>query len=149
MTLDIAHLRSWIDRTEVLEDTVTVAPLRALTATLDRDDAPQRAGDAVPPCWHWLYFLPIHRQSELGPDGHPRRGGFLPPVPLPRRMWAGSRIGFVAPLRVATSPTRSARWNASRPPAHIRRGSSTGGRKPPRRGWPSAPSSLCLASGRK
>jgi 3-methylfumaryl-CoA hydratase len=109
MTVDIEHLRRWIDRTEVAEDTVTVAPLRALTATLDRDDPPQRAGDAVPPCWHWLYFLPVYRQSELGPDGHPRRGGFLPPVPLPRRMWAGSRIGFVAPLRVGQAIARSSR----------------------------------------
>ena len=109
MTIDIAHLRSWIDRTEEAEDTVTVAPLRALTATLDRDDAPQRPGDAVPPCWHWLYFLPIQRQSELGPDGHPRRGGFLPPVPLPRRMWAGSRIEFIAPLRVGQAIARTSR----------------------------------------
>jgi hypothetical protein len=61
------------------------------TATLDRDDAPPQAGTVLAPLWHWLYFLPQHRQSELGPDGHARRGGFLPPVPLPRRMWAGGR----------------------------------------------------------
>jgi 3-methylfumaryl-CoA hydratase len=109
MSVDIEHLRSWIDRTETVEDTVTVAPLRALTATLDRDDAPCGASDAVPPCWHWLYFLPTHRQSEIGPDGHPKRGGFLPPVPLPRRMWAGSRIEFVAPLRVGQAIARTSR----------------------------------------
>jgi 3-methylfumaryl-CoA hydratase len=109
MTVDIEHLRGWIDRTETVEDTVTLTPLRALTATLDRDDAPQGAGDPVPACWHWLYFLPTHRQSEIGSDGHPRRGGFLPPVPLPRRMWAGSRIGFVAPLRVGQSIVRTSR----------------------------------------
>ena len=50
--------------------------------------------------WHWLYFLPHARESEIGPDGHPKRGGFLPPVPLPRRMWAGSRIQWLAPLSV-------------------------------------------------
>ena len=50
------------------------------------------AGTVLPPLWHWLYFLPQHRQSELGPDGHAKRGGFLPPVPLPRRMWAGGRL---------------------------------------------------------
>jgi 3-methylfumaryl-CoA hydratase len=107
--LDIEHLRSWIDRTETVHDVVTAAPLRALTATLDHEGAPQGAGDPVPPCWHWLYFLPVHRQSEIGPDGHARRGDFLPPVPLPRRMWAGSRIEFVAPLRVGQSITRSSR----------------------------------------
>jgi 3-methylfumaryl-CoA hydratase len=107
--VDVEHLRSWIGRTETADDTVTLAPLRALTGTLDRDDAPQREGDPVPPCWHWLYFLPIHRHSEIGPDGHPRRGGFLPPVPLPRRMWAGSRLKFVVPLRVGQSIARTSR----------------------------------------
>jgi 3-methylfumaryl-CoA hydratase len=107
MDVDIAYLQSWIGRTETVDDVVTPAPLRALTATLDRDDPPLGAGDAVPPCWHWLYFLPAARQSEIGPDGHPKRGGFLPPVPLPRRMWAGSRIEFNAPLRVGQSLSRS------------------------------------------
>lgn len=109
MGLDIEHLRTWIGRTEALDDVVTLAPLKALTATLDRDDPPRREGDPVPPCWHWLYFLPVHRQSEIGPDGHPERGGFLPPVPLPRRMWAGSRIEFKAPLRVGQSLSRLSR----------------------------------------
>ena len=107
-TLDIEHLRSWIGRTEVMEDVATLAPLRALTATLDRDDAPQ-AGDAVPPCWHWLYFLPTHRQSDIGADGHARRGGFLPPVPLPRRMWAGSQIEFLVPVRAGQALARLSR----------------------------------------
>jgi 3-methylfumaryl-CoA hydratase len=109
MTVDIKHLRSWIDRTEVADDTVTLAPLRALSATLDREDAPRTTGDLLSPCWHWLYFLPVHRQSEIGPDGHARRGGCLPPVRLPRRMWAGSRIEFVSPLRVGQAITRTSR----------------------------------------
>jgi 3-methylfumaryl-CoA hydratase len=109
MTVDIEHLRTWIDRTETVADTVTPAPLRGLTATLDRVDAPQDVGDAVPPCWHWLYFLPMARQSEIGPDGHPKRGGFQPPVPLPRRMWAGRRIRFDTPLRVGQKITRTSR----------------------------------------
>ena len=109
MTLDIEHLRSWIDRTESVHDVATVVPLRALSATLDRDDAAMDAGTEVPPCWHWLYFLPLHRQSAIGPDGHPRRGGFLPPVPLPRRMWAGSRIEFLAPLRAGQTISRHSR----------------------------------------
>jgi 3-methylfumaryl-CoA hydratase len=98
--IDIDHLRQWIGREERTDDVVTTFPVRALSATLDRDDPAPRDGDALPPLWHWLYFLPVSPLAEAGPDGHPRRGGFLPPVPLPRRMWAGSRLTFGAPLRV-------------------------------------------------
>ncbi len=109
MPLDLEHLRGWIGRTETTNDEVGATPLRALAATLDRDDAAPQAGDAVPPLWHWLYFLPLHRQSEIGPDGHPQRGGFMPPVPLPRRMWAGSDMQFVQPLRVGQTIERRSR----------------------------------------
>jgi len=105
----LEHLRSWIGRSEQRTDTITASPLAALAATLDRDDAPPGNGTAVPPLWHWLYFLPIARQSELGPDGHPRRGGFLPPVELPRRMWAGGRLTFQRALRVGEVATRTSR----------------------------------------
>ena len=98
--LDVDHLRSWIGKQETLHDQVTRFPIAALSATLDRDDPAPKAGDPLPPLWHWLYFLPTARQSILGPDGHPARGGFLPPVPLPRRMWAGGRFTFRQPLRV-------------------------------------------------
>ena len=64
-------------------------------------------GTPLPPLWHWLYFLPMHRQSDIGPDGHARRGGFLPPVPLPRRMWAGSQFDFRSPLRVGDAVART------------------------------------------
>jgi 3-methylfumaryl-CoA hydratase len=104
--LDVGHLRSWIGKQETLHDQVTRFPVAALAATLDRDDPPPRAGDVLPPLWHWLYFLPTARQSILGPDGHPARGGFLPPVPLPRRMWAGGRFTFHQPLRVEEAITR-------------------------------------------
>jgi len=92
--------QDWVGRTESRADVVTTTPVAALATTLDRDDPLPRAGDPLPPLWHWLYFLPLARQSELGPDGHPKRGGFLPPVPLPRRMWAGSRLSFLHPLRI-------------------------------------------------
>ena len=109
MELDIDHLKQWIGRTEFQQDFAAATPVRALAATLDRDDpAPQR-GAAVPPCWHWLYFLPVHRQSEIGPDGHAKRGGFLPPVPLPRRMWAGSQIEFKRWLEIGSAITRTSR----------------------------------------
>jgi 3-methylfumaryl-CoA hydratase len=80
-----------------------------LSATLDRDDPAPAAGGPVPPLWHWLYFTPLARQSEIGADGHPRRGGFLPPVALPRRMWAGGRLDFHDPLRVGDEATRVSR----------------------------------------
>jgi 3-methylfumaryl-CoA hydratase len=96
----LAHLRDWIGRSHQREDVIAAAPVAALNALLDRDDAAPRPGDAVPPLAHWLHFLPLHRQSLIGPDGHMARGEFLPPVPLPRRMWAGSRLEFLQPLRV-------------------------------------------------
>ena len=109
MNIDTDHLAQWVGREETARDVVTAAPLAGLAATLDRDDPPPTAGDVVPPLAHWLYFLPRHRQSELGPDGHARRGGFLPPVPLPRRMWAGGRLEFVQPLRVGDAIVRRSR----------------------------------------
>lgn len=91
----------WIGRSEEAGDHVTAGPLDRLSATLDHDDPPFADGDAVPPLGHWLFFLPNAPQSEIGPDGHPKRGGFLPPVhELPRRMWAGSRLSFPGAIRV-------------------------------------------------
>lgn len=106
MTVNIDHLREWQGRTESRPDVITLTPVVALAATLDREDPFPQTGDALPPLWHWLYFLTIYRQSEVGDDGHPRRGGFLPPVSLPRRMWAGSRLQFHHPLRVGETVTR-------------------------------------------
>lgn len=105
----LAHLRTWEGRSETLRDEITAAPVRNLSATLDRDDPAPAHGTELPPLWHWLYFLPSARQSELGPDGHPKRGGFLPPVPLPRRMWAGGRLQWHAPLRVGDAVERTSR----------------------------------------
>ena len=100
-------LRAWIGRSETV-------------ARPDRRDAGEGADGharppgrrrarrhALPPLWHWLYFLPLHRQSEIGADGHAKRGGFLPPVPLPRRMWAGSQFEFRAPVRVGDAVART------------------------------------------
>ena len=96
----ITHLQEWLGKTESFKDLITAAPVRALSATLDRPDPTPTPGTFLPELWHWLYFLPHARQSEIGPDGHPQRGGFMPPVPLPRRMWAGSRLQWLAPLKV-------------------------------------------------
>jgi 3-methylfumaryl-CoA hydratase len=100
MTDNFEHLRGWVGKTKSRTDTITAWPVAALAATLDRNDAAPQPGDELPPAWHWLYFLEAKPASALGPDGHPQRGGFLPPVPLPRRMWAGGRIEFVQPLRI-------------------------------------------------
>ena len=99
-------LKDWIGRTESVTDTATATPYAALSATFDRPPERPPAGTPLPALWHWLYFLPLHRQSEIGPDGHAKRGGFLPPVPLPRRMWAGSQFEFHKPLLVGDTLTR-------------------------------------------
>jgi 3-methylfumaryl-CoA hydratase len=100
------ELGAWIGRSETVHDTVGPTPVVALTATLDHPAGAVPAGTALPPLWHWLYFLPMHRQSEIGADGHARRGGFMPPVPLPRRMWAGSQFEFRTPIRVGDAVSR-------------------------------------------
>ena len=102
------ELRRWIGKTQIIDDVVTATPARALAATLDHDQ-PYDHGDVLPPPWHWLYFVEMSPLSDVGPDGHPKRGGFLPPVPLPRRMWAGSRLEFFAPLRVGDALRRTSR----------------------------------------
>ena len=96
----LAHLQTWQGKTETRHDLISVAPVRSMSATLDREDTEPHNGDTLPPLWHWLYFLPVARQSDIGPDGHPKRGGFLPPVPLPRRMWAGGRLHWHQPMRL-------------------------------------------------
>jgi 3-methylfumaryl-CoA hydratase len=96
--MDLGELKAWVGRRASVDDVAALSPVAALSATLDRNDPPPKSGDSLPPLWHWLYFLEAKAASELGPDGHPKRGGFLPPVPLPRRMWAGSRLSFLKPI---------------------------------------------------
>ncbi|MGH8849465.1 MAG: FAS1-like dehydratase domain-containing protein [Casimicrobiaceae bacterium] len=100
------NLQPWIGRRETATDVITATPYAALSALLDRPVTRPADGTPLPPLWHWLYFLPLHRESDTGPDGHAQRGEFLPPVPLPRRMWAGSEIEFRQPLRVGDAATR-------------------------------------------
>ena len=97
----------WIGRTETASDEITATPYAALSAMLDHSTERPQAGTPLPPLWHWLYFLPLHRQSDIGADGHAKRGGFLPPVPLPRRMWAGSQFEFRRPLRIGDRAARA------------------------------------------
>ncbi|MGA8707539.1 MAG: MaoC family dehydratase N-terminal domain-containing protein [Steroidobacteraceae bacterium] len=99
--------KSWIGRSEAALDVASAGPIAGLAALLDRV-SPLGPSGLLPPLAHWLYFLPRTPQSQLGADGHPSKGGFLPPVPLPRRMWAGSRLHFDAPIPIgATFERRS------------------------------------------
>jgi 3-methylfumaryl-CoA hydratase len=100
-------LDSWVGRTETTSDVITATPYAALSATLDRSSARPASGVLLPALWHWLYFLPLCPQSEIGPDGHGKRGGFLPPIALPRRMWAGSQLQFHQPLHVGDAVERT------------------------------------------
>jgi 3-methylfumaryl-CoA hydratase len=103
----LERLSDWIGRSEKDEDTAYPTPAIALTAMLDHPQTRITTGSLLPPLWHWLYFLPMHQQSQIGPDGHAKRGGFLPPVPLPRRMWAGSQFDFRAPIRIGDRMARA------------------------------------------
>ncbi|WP_016854239.1 FAS1-like dehydratase domain-containing protein [Halomonas smyrnensis] len=93
------NVADWLGHSEIFEDQLRANPARFMQATLDRPQS-LRAGDPLPPLWHWLYFLEAKPAGELGRDGHPHKGGFLPPVALPRRMWAGGRFTFHAPLQL-------------------------------------------------
>ena len=83
---------AWIGRTEQSDDPLAATQALAAAALFDLDPAPLCEGAPLPPLWHWFYFLPRAPQALLDEDGHPRRGGFLPPIPYPRRMFAGSRL---------------------------------------------------------
>jgi len=100
MSESTARLGQWIGKKESRTGVATAWPVAALAATLDLPDPEPAAGSAVPLGWHWLYLLETAPQSELGADGLARRGGFLPPVALPRRMWAGGRLDFKGDIRV-------------------------------------------------
>ncbi|MET3580347.1 hydroxyacyl-ACP dehydratase HTD2-like protein with hotdog domain [Mesorhizobium robiniae] len=91
-----AALQKWVGRTREVEDIVTPRLLASFEAMLG-PHAMQAA--EAPPGLHWCLAPDIANARELGPDGHPAKGGFLPPVPLPRRMWAGSDVRFMAPIR--------------------------------------------------
>lgn len=106
MQATVPDLAGWVGRETSSQDVVSVAPILGLQAVLDRPEAAPPSGAAIPYLAHWLYFLPHEPMRVLGEDGHPQRGGFLPPVTLPRRMWAASRVEFVRPVRIGAQITR-------------------------------------------
>ncbi|MEH2482725.1 3-methylfumaryl-CoA hydratase [Nitrobacteraceae bacterium AZCC 2146] len=107
--LDLDHLRQWIGRTEQASDIVTAQLVKGLRATLFLDIGKPQPGDAAPFTTHWCLAQPVYPADKLGPDGHPARGGFLPPVPLPRRMWAGGQLEFLDTLRVGDEVMRTSK----------------------------------------
>ena len=107
--LDIDHLRQWIGRTQEASEVVTAQVVKALRATLSQEIGEPEEGDAAPLTVHWCLAQPVSAMSQIGPDGHPVRGGFLPPVPLPRRMWAGGELEILEPLHVGDHQTRTSR----------------------------------------
>ena len=107
--MDITHLQGWIGRETFSQDLLSVRHARLMAATLGQDQEALVEGSALPPLWHWLYFLEGLPPAELGRDGHPARGGFLPPVPLPNRMWAGGTLEFLRPLRLGKPAEKRSR----------------------------------------
>ncbi|MBC7842420.1 MAG: MaoC family dehydratase N-terminal domain-containing protein [Gemmatimonadaceae bacterium] len=106
MTDALPDFSAWIGRTETLVDGLGPEQARGAAAMFDDDMTTVESGSPLLPLWHWFYFLPRARQSALDVDGHPQRGGFLPPIPFPRRMFAGSRLHFHHPLRLGAPATR-------------------------------------------
>ncbi len=100
-----SEFSDWIGRTEEMTDVIEPARSNALRAALG-DPVAKAAGDEMPLLHHWLYFWNVQPPAGLGEDGHPAKGGFLPPVPLPRRMWAGGRVEFVRPIRLGEQVTK-------------------------------------------
>lgn len=96
---------AWIGRSETVEDFIAPAPPRQAAVTLGRDPAAFRDGVALPALWHWFHFPALIPLSGLAEDGHEKRGAFMPPVQLPRRMFAGARMRFRAPLRIGAPAT--------------------------------------------
>ncbi len=107
--IDLDHLRQWLLREAVREDRADPGAAQRMAATVDDVPRALAEGDPLPPLWHWLYFLDAAPRPALGRDGHPARGGFLPPVPLPNRMWAGGQVAWLAPLRLGAPMTRRSR----------------------------------------
>ncbi len=109
MTDTAGKFDAWLGKTESCTEVIGPNPLRGFAALLDRPQTPAGAGSPLPPLWHWFYFLEMTPQRDIARDGHARKGGFLPPIELPRRMWAGSRFRFHHPLRIGETVTRRSR----------------------------------------
>lgn len=97
---------AWVGRSETTSDLISADRVAALAATLGLDQA-YHDGETLPPGWHWIFFNTMVLRQDVGVDGHPKRGGFLPPIALPRRMWAGSRITYNGGLTIGEGSERT------------------------------------------
>src|SRR5262245_8724981 len=107
-TLELSpeHLRQFIGRRQVATDVITPGPANLLRMTFVRDEPELQSGDLLPPGWHILYFLPQFPSDQLRADGSPSETGVVPPMPLPRRMFAGERLRFHRPIRIGETLSR-------------------------------------------
>jgi 3-methylfumaryl-CoA hydratase len=99
-------IAGWAPGPAETTETITAGPAVALSRLLDLEPAVAAPGDPLPPLWHWLYFLDRPASSELGPDGHPAAGHFMPPIPQRRRMYAGCRASYTGAFRCGDEITR-------------------------------------------
>jgi 3-methylfumaryl-CoA hydratase len=109
MNIDLAQLTAWKGKSESRTERISATPARCLAALLNDRDSVFEDGCELPPAWQWLHFLPCARRDELGCDGHPKLGGFMPPIPLPRRMWAAGKMSISRPLCIGDEVTRMTR----------------------------------------
>ncbi|WP_426958950.1 FAS1-like dehydratase domain-containing protein [Muricoccus radiodurans] len=100
------ELERWIGRTRIVEEEIALSAVRRIAATFDRPPEDFVRGGELPPHWFGLFFADNAPQSAIGPDGHPRKGEFLPPIPLPRRMAAGRRVRIPGRLRVGDAAAK-------------------------------------------
>lgn len=110
-TVDIDDLRRHIGKTVEEHDVATAVPLHGLIVTFDRDEPPPQEGDVVQPGWHNAYFLQMSPKAKLAADGLPVDSALLPPMPFPRRMYAGADLSFHEPIRVGDRLRRVSELN--------------------------------------
>ena len=100
MNINVNELKSWIGNDEIAFDEVSQSLEARFRATLDEDPGNPQKGEIASSGLHWALAPAVVKSSLLGKDSHPKKGEFLPPVPLPRRMWAGCRTHFLKPLKI-------------------------------------------------
>lgn len=99
----------WIGQKQRVEDIIDLNRAQAMNATLNVSADTIQHGTALPHLWHWLYFWELMQHEGLSNDGHAKRGGFLPPIQLPRRMWAGGQLEFLHPLNIGANAERQSK----------------------------------------
>jgi len=102
-----AQFQHWIGKTLAINDEISLPTVCRIAAMVDMDPATFQRGDVLPPHWYSMFFTLNARQSQIGRDGHPRKGEFLPPIPLPRRMFVGREVQFLTPLRIGENAIKS------------------------------------------